>query len=86
MSRSLGKFAKAARSETGQKFHDNDAESARLRKSNEDRNVMGDNRQGIELSQYESKSTKKNDIIPSVLSGNIRETYIEKKCPSQTGV
>ena len=31
MSRSLDKFAKAARSETGQKFHDIDAESARLR-------------------------------------------------------
>ena len=39
MIRSQGRFAKAARSETGQKFHDIDAESARLRKFNLDRNV-----------------------------------------------
>lgn len=83
MIRSQGRFAKAARSETGQKFHDIDAESARLRKSNEDRNVHRG--KGLDQSRYDSRTVEVIESTP-VLSDIIRGAFIEKKFPTQTGV
>ena len=86
MIRSLGRFAKAARSETGQKFHDIDAESVRLRKSNEDRNIHKE--KGINLSRYDSSTAEvieSTHVSSDIISG-ARGAFIEKKFPSQTGV